>query len=72
MKANDLQAQIYKVAQKELSPWKSKTKFFKMLSTTAAEQIPNQSLDHIYVDSPHDYCGVKQDLYGYYPKLHVQ
>ena len=28
----------------------------------AAEQIPDGSLDYVYVDARHDYCGVKEDI----------
>lgn len=31
--------------------------------------IENESLDYIYVDARHDYCGVKEDLNNFWPKL---
>ena len=59
----------YQDTQRRLAPWKDKTEYFRMLSVDAATQIPNQSLDFIYVDARHDYCGVMEDLEAYYPKL---
>ena len=35
----------------------------------ATRLIPDASLDYIYIDARHDYCGVKEDLLMYWPKL---
>ena len=40
-----------------------------MTTTQAAHHIENASVDYIYVDARHDYCGVTQDLETYWPKL---
>ena len=40
-----------------------------MLSSDAAKLIPNNSLDYVYVDARHDYCGVTDDLLNYWPKV---
>jgi hypothetical protein len=31
--------------------------------------VPDASLDYVYVDARHDYCGVKEDLEAWWPKL---
>lgn len=64
-----MQQRYYEETQTTLAPWKDKTTFYRMLSVEAAKQIPDTSLDFIYVDARHDYCGVKEDLEAYYPKL---
>lgn len=47
-----------------------KVQFLRMLSTEAARlHIPDHSLDFVYIDARHDYCGVLEDLVAYYPKL---
>ena len=67
----DAQDAIFRTAQAKLQPWTNKnvTTFYRMKSTQAAEKIPDQSLDFVYVDARHDYCGVLEDLEAYYPKI---
>lgn len=68
--ANDAkQEQRFVRTKKILAEWKDKTTFLRMLSTEAAKKIKDQSLDYIYIDARHDYCGVKEDMEAYYPKL---
>eukprot|EP00550_Attheya_septentrionalis_P004867 CAMPEP_0198298338 /NCGR_PEP_ID=MMETSP1449-20131203/40604_1 /TAXON_ID=420275 /ORGANISM="Attheya septentrionalis, Strain CCMP2084" /LENGTH=252 /DNA_ID=CAMNT_0043999585 /DNA_START=28 /DNA_END=783 /DNA_ORIENTATION=- len=68
--ANNVQQdQRFEGAKSMLAQWKDKTTFLRMLSTEAAKTIPAQSLDYIYIDARHDYCGVKEDMEAYYPKL---
>eukprot|EP01031_Cornospumella_fuschlensis_P025083 gene25083-30297_t len=38
-------------------------------STDAAKEVPDNSLDFVYVDARHDYAGVKEDLEAWWPKL---
>ncbi|KAI3438686.1 hypothetical protein D9Q98_001106 [Chlorella vulgaris] len=59
----------YETTQKRLAPWEGKTQFKRMYTTEAAKQIPDNSLDYVYVDARHDYCGVMEDLQAYWPKL---
>lgn len=40
-------------------------------STDAAKEVPDNSLDFVYVDARHDYAGVKEDLEAWWPKLRV-
>jgi hypothetical protein len=66
-----LQDRAYENTLKRLSPFKNKTKVLRMLTTDAAKFIPDDSLDFIYIDARHDYCGVMEDLENYYSKLKV-
>ncbi|KAK9812670.1 hypothetical protein WJX72_001592 [[Myrmecia] bisecta] len=63
------QDDIYEEARANLAPWAEKTTFFRMYTTDAAKHIPDGSVDFIYVDARHDYCGVTEDLHNYWPKL---
>ena len=63
------QQQFYEQTQAILKPWVNKTKYFRMKSVEAAKQIEDFSLDFVYIDARHDYCGVKEDLNAYWPKL---
>ena len=40
-----------------------------MYTSMASELIPDNSLDYIYIDARHDYCGVMDDLEMFWPKL---
>lgn len=39
------------------------------LTSEAVKRIDNGAIDFIYVDARHDYCGVKEDIELYWPKL---
>jgi len=40
-------------------------------TSDAVQYIPDSSLDYVYVDARHDYCGVMEDLTLYWPKLKI-
>lgn len=46
-----------------------KIKLIRNYSTNAVVLFHDKSIDFIYVDARHDYCGVYEDLNNYYPKL---
>jgi predicted O-methyltransferase YrrM len=46
-----------------------KIKLIRNYSTNAVVLFHDESIDFIYVDARHDYCGVYEDLNNYYPKL---
>ena len=48
---------------------RTKLHFVPMLTIEAAELIPDNSLDYVYVDARHDYCSVLDDLKAYWPKV---
>jgi hypothetical protein len=64
-----VQERSYRDAQKNVEAWKDKVHFHKMLSVDAAKILEDNSLDYIYVDARHDYCGVMEDMRAYWPKL---
>lgn len=35
----------------------------------ASKNVPDESLDYIYVDARHDYCGAFEDMSAWWPKL---
>lgn len=43
--------------------------FLRKKSQKALEDIPDESLDWVYIDGDHDYLTVKADLEGYYKKV---
>ena len=56
----DDQAQeaLFQQAKTNLAEWSTKTVFLRNYTSNAIHSIPDQSLDYIYVDARHDYCGV--------------
>lgn len=59
----------YNTAMKKLEEFKDKVVVKRMKTVDAAKEIPNNSLDYVYVDARHDYCGAMEDMEAYWPKL---
>ena len=66
---NAVQEDFYQRAKTAVGEHKLKTQFHRMLSTEASKNFEKESIDFIYVDARHDYCGVKEDLEHYWPIL---
>ena len=60
---------MYDRTKRRLKPWEDKTEFHRMLSTEAAKDFEKESIDFIYIDARHDYCGVMEDIEHYWPIL---
>lgn len=45
-----------------------KVRVLRMTTLDAAKEI-TETLDFVYVDARHDYCGVNEDIQAYWPKL---
>lgn len=54
---------------RKLSKYKDKIQFIYKLSMDASGDIPDNSLDFIYIDGNHSYDAVMSDLKLYAPKL---
>jgi Methyltransferase domain len=63
------QEKTFGAAKTALQPYQNKTIFLRMSSIEGASHVPDQSLDFVYIDARHDYCGVTEDLNAYWPKL---
>lgn len=61
--------QRFNETKTKLAQWKDKTEYLRMFTTEAAKHVPDGSLDFVYVDARHDYCGVTEDLVAWWPKL---
>lgn len=66
---NDEQEKKYQIAQRRMKRFAEKTVFMRNDSLSAALLVPDDSVDFIYVDARHDYCGVTEDLFAWWPKL---
>jgi hypothetical protein len=60
---------VYQKALNRMAPFRNKRIILRNFTKDAAKLIPDLSLDFVYVDARHDYCGVMEDLTSYYPKL---
>jgi len=52
-----------------LKPHQDRVKFLEMDSISAADHIPDRSLDYIFIDGDHSYAAVSRDLRAYWPKM---
>lgn len=66
---NEAQKAIYRKTQVRLAPYGNRCVFLRNFTTEAAKQVQDSSVDFIYVDARHDYCGVMEDLEAWWPKL---
>jgi hypothetical protein len=64
-----LQDNLYEHTKSILKPYEKKLVYLRNYTVDAAKIIANESLDFIYVDARHDYCGVMEDLLLYWPKV---
>ena len=68
------QESLFQHTMKRLHPYKARgtdLEVHRMYTNKAAANVPNNSIDFIYVDAQHDYCGGKEDLEMWWPKLKV-
>lgn len=64
--------ELFDLVNKELSPWLSRFTFFRAHSLSITnEQIPDESLDCIFVDADHSYSAVLADLTFWWKKLRI-
>ena len=68
-KPNSMMEVYFRRSVQNMAPYGEKVKVMRMLSSEAAKKIADNELDYIYIDARHDYCGVKEDLDNYIPKV---
>lgn len=59
----------YQNTKTRLSKYGDRIKLIRKFSTEASSLFEDESIDFIYIDGRHDYCGVYEDLKLFYPKL---
>lgn len=52
-----------------IEPYKGTVEFLHMTSEQAFSQIPDESLDYIFIDGDHSYEAVRNDLKNYFSKV---
>ncbi len=65
----DAQEKIYQTALANMKPFGDKPILIRNSSVNASLLFPDLSLDFVYLDARHDYCGVTEDLVAWFPKL---
>lgn len=64
--------ELYSLILAELQPWNDKITFLRKCSTdVTADEIPDYSLDCIFIDGAHDFYNVYKDLNFWWKKLRV-
>lgn len=66
---NEQHEQILSVAKHRISPWEDKVVILRGYSTVMCKQIPDNSLDFVYIDARHDYKGCQEDINAFWPKV---
>lgn len=62
--------ELYELINKELAPWSSKYTWFRKESVTITnEEIPDESIDCVFIDGDHSYQAVRQDLRFWWKKV---
>jgi hypothetical protein len=70
-KNDDEQTRIYNSAHSKLvgKYGKERVTLIRNYSTMAVHLFKKESIDYIYIDARHDYCGCSDDLNSYFPIL---
>jgi hypothetical protein len=63
------QDQLFNITQARLKPFENKLQYLRMFSSEASKLIPDSSVDFVYVDARHDFCGAYEDITLYWPKI---
>jgi hypothetical protein len=64
--------EMYDLICQELSPWKSRFTWFRTQSLSITnDQIPDRSLDCVFIDGDHSYDALRQDLAFWWKKVRV-
>jgi hypothetical protein len=59
------------MALENLRPWEDKCIWIHKMSSDAAKDIPDDSLDFVYIDGAHIYNVVKKDIINYTKKVKI-
>lgn len=66
---NEEHNRFFEETKQNLKPYEHIVEYYRMYSVEAARKIELESIDFIYIDARHDYCGVMEDLEAYWPLL---
>ena len=66
---NSTQSRIYDEARERLKPFSNRWRLLRQDSVSAAAQVPDGSLDFVYLDARHDYRSVQDDIIAWAPKV---
>jgi hypothetical protein len=66
---NLTQGRIYDEARERLKPFGDRWRLWRQDSVSAAAQVPDGSLDFVYLDARHDYRSVQDDIRAWAPKV---
>ena len=66
---NEEQERILRCAKERVSKWEDKAVILRGYSTVMCDQIPDNSLDFVYIDARHDYKGCQEDINAFWPKV---
>jgi hypothetical protein len=65
------QEENFRATKLRLAKFGNKPVYYRNKSSEAVQYFKDNSLDYIYLDALHDYCGVTEDLNNWWPKLKI-
>ena len=63
------QERNYCMTVESMAPYADRVKVMRAFSVEAAKDVPDESLDWVYIDANHSYHAVCEDLQAWYPKV---
>ncbi len=62
---------FYLEAQERLEPYRSRVRFVRAFSIEAAVDVPDRSLDFVYIDAAHDFANATADIAAWSKKVRI-
>jgi hypothetical protein len=66
---NDSQQKVYNEAKQRVARFGDRAELIRDFSTAVVDYFKDDSIDFVYIDARHDYCGVTEDLKAYWSKV---
>jgi hypothetical protein len=61
--------EAFNTTKRRLEKFGNRVELLRMISSEAVTLFKDHSVDFVYIDGRHDYCGVEEDIRLYWPKL---